>query len=74
MKTTDDPVPLTACQKAILDYIGKHSTMRSPTFRDIAKAFGYRSPNAVTVHVEALERKGYLRRAKGRHRGIEVLP
>ena len=30
-------------------------------------------PHGVTVHLKALERKGYLRMASGKPRGIEVL-
>ena len=59
----------------MLDYVhGKvaaHGT--SPTYREIAEEFGFRSPKAAVDHVEALARKGYLRVHRGRARGIEVL-
>lgn len=45
----------------------------SPTYREIAAAFGFRSPKAAVDHVEALARKGYLRVHRRRSRGIEVL-
>ena len=45
----------------------------SPTYREIAVAFGFRSPRAAVDHVEALARKGYLRVHRHRARGIEVL-
>ncbi len=36
----------------------------SPTIREISKHFGYSSPSGALVHVEALRRKGYIRRKK----------
>lgn len=44
-----------------------------PSFAEIAKAFGFRSPNAVTTHIKALERKGHIRLRKGRARNIELV-
>lgn len=65
--------PLTAKQAAVLEYIREHTQAASPTCRQIAKAFGFRSPHAVTVHLDALERKGRIRRTPGRSRNIEVI-
>jgi repressor LexA len=45
----------------------------SPTVREIAAAMSIKSPHGVTVHLEALERKGYIRMAQGKPRGIEVV-
>lgn len=73
MSTPEEPRPLTAKQAAILNYIREHSTLTSPTFRQIASAFGFKSPHAVTVHVDALEKKGAIRRNRGQSRCIEVL-
>lgn len=42
-----------------------------PTVREIADHFGFRSPRAVSDHLEALERKGYLKRM-GTARGIQL--
>jgi len=64
---------LTAKQAAIRDYIRDHSLISSPTYRQIARAFGYRSPNAVAVHVKALERKGAIRKTSSRAGGLEVV-
>ena len=65
--------PLTAKQAAILAFIRDNTEAASPTCRQIAKAFGFRSPHAVTVHLDALERKGKIRRVPGRSRNIEVI-
>ena len=66
MSTPEEPRPLTAKQAAILEYIREHSTLTSPTFRQIASAFGFKSPHA-------LEKKGVIRRNRGRSRCIEVV-
>lgn len=66
---------LTDRQQRVLDFIrsevATHGT--SPTYREIAAKFGYRSPKAAQDHVEALVKKGYLLVRHGRSRGIEVL-
>jgi repressor LexA len=66
---------LTYRQNRILEYIRREITScgGSPTYRQIATAFGFRSPKAAVDHIEALARKGYLRVHRGRSRGIEVL-
>ncbi len=65
--------PLTLRQQSIYDFIFK--TIRekgySPTIKEIGARFKITFKNAVTDHLSALERKGYIRRA-GR-RAIEVL-
>lgn len=72
--TTDTATrqPLTDQQARVLAWIEANAAMYSPTVREIAAAFGFKSPNGVACHLEALERKGYLRR-NGTVRGIEVL-
>ena len=66
---------LTSQQSRILDYIRREVSARgnSPTYREIAAEFGFRSPRAAVDHVEALARKGYLRLHRRRSRGIEIL-
>jgi len=44
-----------------------------PSFAEIAQAFGFKSLNAVTAHLKALERKGHIRLRKGRARNIELV-
>jgi repressor LexA len=65
--------PLTDQQARVLAFIVENSALYSPTVREIARQFGFKSPNGVTCHLAALERKGYLRRTST-VRGIEVLP
>lgn len=68
--------PLTRKQQAVWDYIRsyqeRHSTV--PSYAKIQQRFGFASPNAVTKHVRALEKKGLLKaRTTARpyeHRGI----
>ena len=40
--------------------------------REIAEHFGFRSPKAATDHLDALERKGYIRRRDRKARNIEI--
>lgn len=44
----------------------------TPTVREIAARFGFRSTNAVRDHLAALERKGYIQRRDHVSRGIEI--
>lgn len=61
---------LTAKQHAFLQYLVEylHEHGVWPTYREIVDTFDYRSPNSVTQNLQALHRKGYLRRDdKGYH-------
>lgn len=66
---------LTARQKEIFEFIQEHMELRErpPSMREIAKEFGFSSTNGVSQHLDALERKGYIRRRKFISRGIELL-
>lgn len=65
---------LTKSQKAIFDYIkGEIESGGAPSIEEISIEFGYRSNNSAVQHVQALEKKGYLRRIPGKHRRIEIL-
>ena len=54
--------PLTERQQAILNFIEgywqKHSI--SPSFKEIQDHFNFKSPHAVSKHLQALEKKGYI--------------
>ena len=63
---------LTDQQAKVLAWITANIALYSPTVREIAAEFGFKSPNGVECHLRALERKGYLKR-HGTARGIEVL-
>ncbi|MEO0557427.1 MAG: hypothetical protein AAF170_04505 [Bacteroidota bacterium] len=55
---------LTRKQHAFLEYLQSHLQERKvwPTYREIVDHFEYRSPNSVTQNLQALARKGFLRR------------
>lgn len=54
----------------IAQYIGKYSY--SPTLQEIADAMGVRSLATVHEHLEALARKGIIKKFEGSVRGIEI--
>jgi repressor LexA len=66
---------LTARQQEVLDFLKEQSTegAPSPTYREICRHFGYKSPKAAFDHVVALGKKGLLSRAKGSARGIRLV-
>lgn len=55
---------LTHKQHAFLEYLRGHLDEHKvwPTYREIVEHFEYRSPNSVTQNLQALTRKGFLRR------------
>lgn len=65
---TSSGLSLTVRQREILAFI--QSKPYPPTVREIGAAFGIRSPNGVTCHLLALERKGAIIRERGKARGI----
>lgn len=74
MTTTVTTQPtLTARQAEVLQFIRENSGLYGPAIREIAQQFAFRSPNGVICHLDALERKGYIRRRRGIARGIEVV-
>lgn len=73
MTTATEPAPLTDRQREVLEFIRSNMAFFSPTVREIAAAMSIKSPHGVTVHLEALQRKGYIRMAQGKPRGIEVI-
>ena len=66
---------LTERQQQILGFIrGKQdSEGLTPTLREIAAHFRFRSPNAALAHVQALRDKGFLRSLAGRARSLQVV-
>lgn len=59
---------LTPKQKQILDWIESYLNARQtmPSRREIASGLGLSSPATIQQHIEALEKKGYLKRGTGR--------
>jgi len=72
-ETATEPLPITARQREVLDFIVANRQFYSSTVREIAAALSIKSPNGVMCHLRALERKGRIRLAKGKARGIEVV-
>ena len=71
--TTPDPLPLTARQQQVLAFIRDNMALYGPTCREIAAHIGASSPHAATVHLDALEKKGWITRDPGKPRNIKVL-
>ena len=65
---------LTECQARVLDAIVQMTRENGycPTYREIGDGLGGRSTSTVLRHIEALERKGYLRRAPGKARRLDL--
>lgn len=63
---------LTPRQQQVLDFITEHIDERGypPTLREIAQHIDTKGTVTAASHLEALERKGYLRREAGSSRGI----
>lgn len=66
---------LTEKQEAVFRWISAQQRQNgvTPTVREIARHFGFRSPRAASDHVDALERKGYLRRIPGQARNLQLV-
>ena len=60
---------LTKKQKRFYDYLFSYHEENGvlPTHIRIQTHFGYKSPNSVTQHIDALVNKGWLRRDQGLH-------
>jgi repressor LexA len=65
---------LTTRQRSIFDFVQRYARERGypPTIREIRDGFHLKSNRGVVDHLEALERKGYIRRARGSPRAIEI--
>lgn len=69
------PVPtLTARQREVLEVIQQYLSERGypPSVREIGDAVGLTSPSTVHAHLNALQRRGYLRRDPTKPRALEV--
>lgn len=70
----DEANPMTARQGEILEFI-RNTMMETgapPTREEIARAFGFRSPNAAEQHLQALRKKGLIELVAGTSRGIRL--
>ncbi len=68
-------VKITEKQQKTLDFIKKYIKERGypPSLRDICAHLGISAPKNAAKHLDALERKGFIRRVHGRSRAIEVI-
>ena len=66
---------LTARQQEMLDYIERETGLSGvpPSIRQIGTALGITSTNGVRLHLQALQKKGYIRRSQRTSRGIVSL-
>lgn len=66
---------LTRRQQEILTFIQRFAESHGypPSVREIGQAMGLTSSSTVHSHLEALERKGYLRRDPSKPRALEIL-
>jgi repressor LexA len=65
---------LTIRQQEIFDFIKEEIEFNGypPTRSEIAKVFGFKSPNAAEDHIKALKKKGVLNIVSGASRGISI--
>ncbi|MFO1040804.1 MAG: transcriptional repressor LexA [Planctomycetaceae bacterium] len=74
----NDPAPkqpaITPRQREIFEYLREVIVARGygPTVREIAQHFGIASPNGVTCHLKALEKKGLISREAYMSRAIQL--
>jgi len=68
------PVTLYRRQRQIVDFIGQYIQKNgySPTLQEIATAIGVSSLATVHEHLEALSKKGIIKKYEGSVRGIEL--
>lgn len=68
------PAELTEIQKKILEFLIEQKVSKGfpPTLAEIAKYFGYKNRATVQQHLQAIEKKGYLKRNRRLSRGIEL--
>jgi len=66
---------LTNAQRKVLEFIKDHIQKRGypPTVREVAERFRYRSPMAAKLHIDALVKKGALKKTPARSRGLELV-
>ena len=70
-----EKLPLTDRQKEILEYLESFTAESGypPTVREVCAATGLKSPRSVSQHLQALERKGYIKRGRDKSRAIQFL-
>ena len=66
--------PLTEIQERVLRFVVEFAQMNGfpPTQAEIGANFGFKSANSASLHLETLERKGYVQRKPNAARGIRL--
>jgi repressor LexA len=66
---------LTARQRQVLNFVqsGERAGRISPTLREVAAQFGFKSSRAAADHLNALKRKGFLVSDPGKARSLRVV-
>lgn len=64
----------TARQKAVFHFIRQHILRKGfpPTVREVAGHFGFASPLSAQLHINALAKKGFIRKSPFKQRTIEI--
>ncbi len=67
-------IALTSAQQRVLDFIQTEvqAGRPTPTLREIARRFNFRSHRAAACHLEALKRKGFIESEPGKARSLRV--
>lgn len=65
---------LTKRQESVLGFVREFISMRgyAPSLREICAKFGIKSPKNAKKHLEAIEKKGFLKRSPNLSRAIEL--
>lgn len=74
--TESTGLKLTRRQAMVLDLIIQHfetGDRQPPTVRELMDGIGVRSPNAISCHIQALERKGYVKVLPVQARGLRIV-
>lgn len=66
---------LTKRQKSVLDFLKRYLEDKGypPSLQEICAYFGINAPKNARKHLEALERKGYIKRSPNISRAIEII-
>jgi repressor LexA len=66
---------LTPRQRRVLDYLQAYMAENGtvPTYAEMVEGLGYADKKSITQYLQALERKGYIRRHRYGHRAVELV-
>jgi len=67
---------LTCPQRRVLDFIISYSAETGgvpPSHAELIRGLGFSSKSSMSTYLKRLEERGFIRRARGRNRAIEIL-